>query len=48
MGRKLQTRLDLLQPDLRTRIVGKQTAQKGGHDRGTKEHHLNIQDLVFV
>ena len=48
MGRKLQTRLDLLQPDLRTRIVGKQTAQKAGHDRGTKEHHLNIQDLVFV
>ena len=48
MGRKLQTRLDLLQPDFRTRIVGKQTAQKAGHDHGTKEHHLNIQDLVFV
>ena len=32
MGRKLRTRLDLLQPDLRTRIIGKQTAQKAGHD----------------
>ena len=48
MGRKLRIHLDLLQPDLRTRIVGKQTAQIAGHDRGTKARQLKIQDLVFV
>ena len=45
MGRKLRSHLDLVQPDLSSRVLKRQAAQKAGHD---KERTIEIDDQVYV
>ena len=42
MGRKLRSHLDLVQPDLSSKLMEKQAAQKKGHDLHTKEWSRKI------
>ena len=48
MGRKLRSHLDLLQPDLSSRVLVRQTAQKTEHDKYSKERSLEMEDQVYV
>ena len=48
MGRQPRSRLDLLKPNLATRIQDRQEQMKSSHDRGTKERSFADGDLVFV
>ena len=48
MGRKLRSHLDLVQPDLSSRVLKRQAAQKAGHDSRVKERTIEIDDQVYV
>ena len=48
MGRKPLSRLDLLNPDLRTRVENKQQDQKERHDNLAKRRSLKPGDLVYA
>ena len=48
MGRKLRSHLDLLQPDLSSRILTRQAAQKIEHDKRSKERTFEEDDQVYV
>ena len=48
MGRKLLSRLDLLNPDVGRRVKKKQQDQKERHDYHAKERSLKPGDLLFT
>ena len=48
MGRKLRSHLDLLQPDLSSRILARQAAQKTEHDKRSKERTFEEDDQVYI
>ena len=48
MGRKPRSHLDLLQPDLSSKVVEKQAAQKKGHDQQAKERVFQKDDPVHA
>ena len=48
MGRKLRSHLDLVQPDLSSRVLKRQAGQKAGHDKRVKERTIDIDDQVYV
>lgn len=48
MGRRPKSRLDLLRPDLRAKVVRKQEKQKEGHDLHARERQLKPGDNVYV
>ena len=47
-GRQLRTRFDLLQPQLKSKVVEKQQKQKQLFDRHTKDRDFVVGDLVYV
>ena len=47
-GRKLQTRLDLLKPDLEVAVRKKQTKQKAAHDYHATDHSFEEGASVYV
>ena len=47
-GRKLRTRLDLLRPDLSSRVRQQQTIQKQNHDTHAKQRDINTGMEVYV
>ena len=47
-GRQLRTRFDLLQPQLKSKVVEKLQKQKQLFDRHTKDRDFVIGDLVYV
>ena len=48
MGRRPRSHLDLLKPDISSRIRSKQEKQKSCHDRGTKPRNFKEGDAVFI
>ena len=48
MGRRPRSQLDLMQPNVATRVFSSQVRQKMGHDQGTKDRAFSTNDLVFV
>ena len=47
-GRAPHSLLDLLKPDLSTKVQKKQEAQKANHDRHAKERTFQEGDAVFI
>ena len=47
-GRPLRSPLDLLHPDIRSRVSSHQEQQKGNHDRHAKERVFHEEDLVYA
>ena len=47
-GRRLRTQLDLLQPDLRTKVQDQQQRMKTNHDQHAQQRCFSIGDLVLV
>ena len=47
-GRKLKTRLDLLHPDLQSKVKSNIARQKEAHDRNTKLRQMEIGNRVYV
>lgn len=48
MKRCLKTRLDLIRPNLTSKVAEAQAKQKHYHDRGTRDRHFEIGDRVYV
>lgn len=48
MGRKLRNHLDLIQPDLSSRVLARQTNQKIGHDKRVKERHIAVNQPIYA
>ena len=48
MDHKLRSPLDLLKPDIHTRVEEKQEKQKQYHDRTARQHSFTVGDLVFI
>ena len=48
MGRRLRTHLDLLPPDVATKVRNCQLRQKIGHDRHVKGRSFANYDKVFI
>lgn len=48
MGRELRTRLSLIRPDLKTKVMNKQSDQKHYHDKSTKYREFYTGDQVLV
>ena len=48
LGRKLRTRLDLIKPDVRERVITKQCQQKDKHDLHARFRELHIGQKVMV
>jgi hypothetical protein len=48
MGRPLRTHLEMLKPDLRTRVENKQFSQKKSHDEKAKERSFELGNEVYV
>ena len=46
-NRHLRCRLDLVKPDIHSRVEGKQLRQQL-HSRGSKDRHFNVGDAVYV
>lgn len=47
-GRPLRSQLDLLQPDMQTKVRNRQEQQRSDHDRHTRSHVFKCGDLVHV
>ena len=47
-GRTLRTRLNLLKPDVFTKVLDKQARQKQHHDKRSKERHFQVGESVLV
>lgn len=47
-GHRLCLHLDLLHPDLNSKVPSKQNAQKHTHDYHPQDHGFEIDDLVFA
>ena len=47
-GRKLKTRLDLVHPDLQSKVQSNIARQKKVHDRNTKPRQMEIGNRVYV
>ena len=47
-GRALRTRLNLLRPDVSTKVQDKQASQKQHHDKRSKERHFQVGQSVLV
>ena len=48
LGRKPRTHLDLLHPDLATRVERKQETQRSNHDNQRQERSFKVSDAVLV
>ena len=48
LGRSLLTRFDLLHPDIESKVVQKQAAQKTQHDIRTRQRQFTIGQAVMV
>ena len=48
MGRRLRTHLDLMKPDISSRVIHNQSRQKANHDNSIKERSLHVSQPVFV
>ncbi|XP_061883310.1 uncharacterized protein K02A2.6-like isoform X1 [Entelurus aequoreus] len=48
MGRRPKSRLDLLRPDMKAKVQGKQEKQKERHDQHARERQLKPDDCVYV
>ena len=48
MGRRLQTRLDLMRPSVASRVTRAQARQKAGHDKTSQDRQFTLGDSVFV
>ena len=48
LGRRLRSPLDLLKPDLASRVAEKQVYQKSEHDKQAREQNLSVGDAVFA
>ena len=48
LGQQLRTRLDLLQPDVETRVASKQAKQKGNFDVHKRNREIQIGDHVLA
>ena len=48
LGRRPRSNLDLLRPDLRSKVHTSQYRQKTGHDRKAKTRGFKVGDLVFA
>ena len=44
----LQTRFDLLRPNVRSNVLQRQAAQKANHDKGAKERGWSVGDEVWA
>ena len=47
-GRRLCSHLDLLHPDLNSKVRQKQNSQKQTHDYHVQEHSFKVDDLVLA
>ena len=47
LGGKLKTKLDLMRPDVRCRVEGKQVRQKKGHNLKNKERVFKVGEAVW-
>ena len=47
-GRRLRSHLDLLRPQLRSRVQRNQERQKDTHDRGTRFRTFQPDDMVYI
>ena len=47
-GRKMRTHLDLIHPNLQSRVSKRQQNQKNVHDRHSSEREISVGDHVFV
>ena len=47
MNQKLQTKVDLLKPDLAKRVTAKQEKQKSTHDYHASNHPFQVGDEVY-
>ena len=48
LGRRIKSRLDLLQPSVRTKVFKSLQQQKLNHDKSTKARTFKVDDPVFV
>ena len=48
LGRRIKSRLDLLQPSVRSKVFKSLQQQKLNHDKSTKPRAFNLNDPVFV
>ena len=48
LGRKPRCHIDLLHPDIATRVENKQIAQKTSHDGKLKARAFEVSDPVYV
>ena len=48
LGREVRTRLDLLHPDLASRVYKKQSEQKAYHDQHSRERSISLGQSVMV
>ena len=48
MGRRLQTRLDLMRPSVASRVIRAQARQKAGHDKTGQDRQFTLGDSAFV
>ena len=48
MGRRPRSHLNLLRPDLRSKVYSSQSRQMKGHDRNSKHREFKVGDLVFT
>ena len=48
MNQKLQSRLDLLKPDLAQRVTAKQEKHKSAHDHHASAHLFKKEDEVYI
>ena len=48
LGRRLKSCLDLLHPNVKTKVVQSLQLQKLNHDKSTKYHTFDVNDKVFV
>ncbi len=48
MGRRPKSRLDLLRPDMKAKVVEKQEKQKQRHDQHSRERQLKPDDCVYA
>ena len=48
LGRRPRSQLDLMQPNVATRVYRNQVRQKMGHDAGTRDRTFSPNDMVFI
>ena len=48
MGRKLKSRLDILRPQVESRVQDRQSRQKADHDKSSRVRQFSVGESVFV